>query len=150
MAALLPDEIVPGVVVRLDPTILTAVPGCSTNAEHASDGDRAVVGLHFFLVLYIDAVDGEVLATPLFSDKAPGSMPLDESKKAGPAQGWIGTTSHFSRWQHWWIPIAQLVQASSGEDTTPGSRRIYASSEPDELRRIADWRHQNRAPWRGL
>lgn len=150
MVAVAPNEIRPGLVVRLDPAILIATPGCSTNAEIAGDGDRAVTGPHLFLVLHVDEVDGAALAVPLFSDRAPGSVALDESMKSGPSQGWVGTISHYSRWQHWWIPVEHLVQASTGDGTRVGTRRTYAEKKPAELSAIADWRLSNRAPWRGL
>jgi hypothetical protein len=144
------QEIEPGLVVRLETTVLRALGGCETNAESTPAEDRAVQGPHYFLVLEVDHVAARALAVPLFSKPAPGSEMLDEAKKAGEPTGWIGTTSYFSRWQHWWIPVGLFAPSSRSETSPRANRRMYAASAPADLAAIARWRVKNRAPFRAL
>lgn len=145
-------EVRPGLVVHLDPAALRQGGGCVTNAERTGNEDRAVQGEHEFLVLMVDDVDKVALAVPLFSAPAPGNELLDDTKKGGMASGWIGPNlrHHFSRWQHWWIPLSVIEDASDAEWTDPATRHTYAEGDQETLGRIADWRLRNRAEWRAV
>ncbi len=141
-------DVEPGLVVHLDAGLLRSLGGSLTNAEKTCGGDRAVVGPHYFLVLSVDLGAGTCLAAPLFSDWAPGSERLDEGRKAGPPTRWVGQPSHFSRWQHWTIPLAVIQTASRNDGTDRGNRRWYARWDAEELARIAGWQDRNRAGFR--
>jgi len=150
VAGLTGDEVVPGLVVQIDADSLRATGRVETNAEVVGLQDRAVRGEHSFLVLRVDARVQTVLMTPIFSMCATGSEILDESLKGGYPVSWIGVTLHFNRWQHWKVPIADLIVHSGAEDTPAGSRRAYAKGHVAELERIASFCEVNRAPWRTL
>ena len=80
MSAVKQGEVSAGLVVHLDTPVLRNLGGAETNAEVSNAHDRAVQGPHYFLVLKVDA--GACIATPLFSQSAPGSDELDEAHKA--------------------------------------------------------------------
>ena len=63
---------------------------------------------------------------------------------------WRDTASFYSRWQHWRIPIRDLVAASVGEVTSAADRCTYAADDPAVLRTIAAWAARNRSPYRPL
>ena len=108
MSALDRSEISPGIVVRLDTARLRAAGGSLTNAQLTGDEDRAITGVSDFLVVAVDT-DAEVaLALPLYPKSAPGSAPLDDARKSGPAD-WLAQPVFYSRWQHWRIPFSSLV-----------------------------------------
>ncbi len=48
------SEIRPGIVVHLDTEVLRREGGSESNAEVTADGDRAVRGPHYFLVVEVD------------------------------------------------------------------------------------------------
>ena len=147
MTVLHRSELVPGVVVHLDSDELRALGGSRTNAQATADEDRAVTGAHDFLVLMVNAATSDVLATPLFPRSAPGSAPLDDRRRRGPAE-WLPHPVFHSRWQHWQIPIDALLAASSGETTEPGARRSYATDSADTLQDLANWATRNRCAYR--
>lgn len=144
------EEVAVGLVVHLDTTVLRTLGGCQTNAERGANGDRAVVGLHDFLVVGVDPHSGLCTAVPLFPKTAVGNQPLVESKKAGRATHWIGAESFFSHWQHWRIPIASIVVAAISDDTTPATRRRYAPEDRTALDDIRNWEKRNRSPYRAV
>lgn len=148
MSVIDPSEVKRGLVVHTDTALLRAIGGSSTNAEVSGESDRAVFGPHYFVVL--EVADGEALAVPLFSQRAPGSEPLTEQLKGGLPDKWIGETSYFSRWQHWRIPIAALAAASGNEESDATARRTYAVESPATLESMAGWAAKNRASWRPI
>ena len=144
------EEIAPGLVVYLDTDMLRARGDCLTNAVASEHGDRAVIGVHEFLVVGVDVSSGVCTAVPLFTKSAVGNQPLLESKKSGVADQWIGVSSYFSHWQHWRIPFAALVAASAPEMSTSTSRRWYAAEDRTALDDIRNWEKRNRAPYRAV
>lgn len=150
MGAVLHSEAVPGLVVHLDTGVLRAIGGSTTNAETGGGGDRAVVGPHYFLLLEIDGATGNCIAVPLFSKWAPGSERLDETRKSGLADKWLGVDSFFSRWQHWTIPLAAITPSSHLEESDSANRRRYSANDTKELERITAWKDLNRAAFRAL
>ncbi len=137
-----------GLVVRLDTAALRALGGSQTNAVTGPQGDRAVVGEHDFLVLYVDAATAMCTAVPLFPKSAVGNQPLVESLKAGPAEGWRDTDVYFSRWQHWRIPSALVLEAMRADGLTAEQRRSYAVGDASALDDIRVWESHNRASYR--
>jgi hypothetical protein len=147
MTAVERQEIVPGLVVRLDTAALRARGDSRTNAQATAEEDRAVAGVHDFLVLLVDARAGEAMAIPLFPRSAPGSAPLDDRLRAGPPD-WLAQPAYYSRWQHWQVPLDALV-AASGEDPQPvGERRTHAAGNADVLQDLANWASRNRCAYR--
>jgi hypothetical protein len=141
------DDLVPGVVVHLDTDVLRAAGGSRTNAQATADEDRAVAGAHDFLVLMVDAISNEALAIPLFPRSAPGSAPLDDRQRTGPAD-WLAAPVYYSRWQHWRIPLGALVAASRARSSGDGGPRHYAPGTPDTLQDLANWATRNRCAYR--
>lgn len=135
--------VVPGLVVRLDTAALRAAGGSRTNAQATAQEDRAVTGVHDFLVLARES-SGRVTALPLFPRSAPGSAPLDDRLRSGPA-AWLAAPVFYSRWQHWQIPLAALVAAAREESD---ERRSYATASPDVLQDLANWASRNRCAFR--
>ncbi len=145
-----PDEITPGLVVRLDSTILRSLGGSQTNAVIGPEGDRAVMGTIDFLVVGVDLRTRVSTAVPLFHKTAVGNQPLEESRKSGSAAEWLGTDVYFSRWQHWRVPATDLVTASAQDPASPGARRHYAAGDGPTLDDIKVWESRNRAGYRDL
>jgi hypothetical protein len=145
-------EVRPGLVMHVDPAVLVRLGGATTNAELSGTTDRAVQGEHEFLVLLVDDVDRQALAVPLFSEAGPDRQALDDSLKGGDTRGWIGPKNkhHFSRWQHWWVPLGSIPAATTGEWTAPRTRHTYAEHQPGVLEAIADTRKANRSGFRGV
>lgn len=135
-----------GLVVRLDTDALRAHGGCQTNAVLGPEGDRAVEGVHDFLLLRVNADADVCTAVPLFAKSAVGSQPLVEELKSGAEEGWIGTEVFFSRWQHWRIPSA-LVSAAISANALPDLPR-YAANDASALDDIRAWESRNRAEYR--
>ena len=151
MAKVTESEVRPGLVVYLDTDRLRELGGSETNAEVAASGDRAVEGPHQFLILEVDRSNDRCLAVPLFSNQAPGSLPLSRDKMGGSHPRWVSaSTYYFSRWQHWYIPISAVAATSDGELSDPGDRSTYAEGSEQDLRAIANWREKNRADFRVL
>lgn len=69
---------------------------------------------------------------------------------AGSLALWRNGSYHFSRWQHWRIPLADLAAASTGELSDPADRCTYAENDPAELASIAAWQDKNRAAFRAV
>ncbi len=143
-----PEDITAGLVVTLDTTLLRALGNAQTNAVRGPEGDRAVAGTHDFLVVGVDSMTGVCTAVPLFGKSAVGNQPLVDARKAGRTVGWIGTDVYFSRWQHWRIPMASLVEASGAETTTTADRRRYAADDRSTLDDIRAWESRNRERYR--
>ena len=148
MTALDVSEIRPGVVARLDSAQLRRAGGSETNAQRTPPEDRAVAGVHDFLVLAVDAAGARCTAVPLFPKSAPGSSPLDPAKRQGSAAGWAADPAYYSRWQHWRIPLDAFAAASGEDPGAPGARRTYAAGHPDTLQDIANWAAWNRCAFR--
>lgn len=142
------EEVTPGLVVQLDTAMLRALGGCQTNAVLGPEGDRSVVGAQDFLIVGLDAAAGRCTAVPLFGKSAVGNQPLENGKKTGRADQWIGSDTFFSRWQHWRIPVASVVAASANDPTSPADRRRYAASDRSALDDIKNWEGRNRAAYR--
>lgn len=145
-----------GLVVRLDTDALRTLGGSQTNAVKNAQGDRAVHGIHDFLIVYVDAGRNITTAVPLFTKSAVGNQPLTEELKSGEAEGWRGADVYFSRWQHWRIPTGhindallaqQKVVQSAAPAGVPGERR-YAASDTPALDDVRVWESHNRAPYR--
>jgi hypothetical protein len=148
MSRLHQSELVPGLVARLDSQILRAAGGCETNAQRTDTEDRAVAGVHDFLVVAVDAMSGVCLAAPLFPRSSPGSAPLVPAKRAGDIDGWLTDDVHYSRWQHWRIPPAAMLAASDADPGEVGARRSFALGNADMLRDLANWATRNRCTFR--
>jgi hypothetical protein len=148
MSALEPSEIRPGLVARIDTDALRAAGGSETNAQATAAQDRAVRGVHDFLVLAVDASRGVCTAVPLFPKTAPGSSPLDPRKRAGDVAGWLEAPAFFSHWQHWRIPIAALASAAADDPGAPDARRSFAATDPDALQDALNWASRNRCEFR--
>ena len=140
-----PDGVRPGVVVTLDTDALRARGDCFTNAEIGPAGDRAVTGTHDFLVVSVHHETGECTAVPLFAKSAVGNQPLAEALKSGAPDGWIGTETYFSRWQHWRMPPVVIAEALAAAD---GRVRGYAVHDRSALDDIRNWEGRNRAGYR--
>ncbi len=110
-------------------------------------GDRAVVGVHDFLVVHVDPATAACTAVPLFSKSAVGNQPLVDQLKSGPSDNWRGVPWYFSRWQHWRIPTEQLVAALAPEEGD-GPLRRYAAGDASARDDIRVWESRNRAPYR--
>lgn len=150
MASVSVDEVKPGLVVHLDTDILRAIGGSKTNAEKTNAQDRAVVGPHYFLILEVDTTLRQCLAVPLFSKPADGSERLDANLKSGEPDKWANEDSHFSKWQHWHIPMEAIPAASENEESTRDSRRGYAIHSPKILQTMSAWKDRNRNAFRAL
>jgi hypothetical protein len=144
------SEITPGVVARLDTHVLRALGGSETNAQATDTQDRAVQDTHDFLVVAVDAAKGVSLAVPLFPKSSPGSAPLAPAKRAGDVEAWLAEEVHYSRWQHWRIPLAALAAASAGDPGVTGARRTFALGDADTLQDLANWATRNRCAFRAV
>ncbi len=154
------DEVTPGLVVLLDTATLRTAGGAQTNAVRDVHGDRAVVGPHDFLIVGVvvgdhdDAARGtdgshtHCAAVPLFPKSAVGNQPLLNALKSGGANDWRTADTYFSHWQHWRVPIASLLEASSQDVTTPATRRRYAADDRQALDDVRAWETRNRAEYR--
>jgi len=107
-----------------------------------------VVGTQDFLILGVDAAAGRCTAVPLFAKTAVGNQPLENGKKSGRAEQWVGTDTFFSRWQHWRIPLASIVAASADDPASSADRRRYAATDRSALDDIKNWEGRNRAAYR--
>ena len=143
-------EIIPGVVVRLDTRELRSIGGSETNAQVTDAEDRAVADVHDFLVVAVQADTGMCTAIPLFARSSPGSAPLEAKKQWGNIGGWLTDAVHYSRWQHWHIPLAAVAAASTGDPGDTGARRSYAAGDADTLLDLANWATRNRCPFRAV
>jgi hypothetical protein len=148
MSQIAASEIVPGLVVRLDTRQLRDAGGSQTNAQRSETEDRAVTGVHDFVVLAVDAATGMCSTIPLFPRSSPGSAPLDPSKQWGNVESWLTEPVHYSRWQHWRIPAAAVVGASSEDPGREGARRGYALGDADARQDILNWASRNRCLYR--
>jgi hypothetical protein len=148
MSQLEASEIIPGLVARIDTHQLRAIGGSETNAQQTETEDRAVSDVHDFLVVAVDAERGVCTAIPLFAKSSPGSAPLEPKKQWGNIDGWLTTTVHYSRWQHWHIPLTALAEASAGDPGASGARRSYAAGDADTLQDLANWATRNRCVFR--
>ena len=142
------EDVTPGLVVQLDTAVLRALGGCQTNAVLGPEGDRSVVGTQPFLLVGLDAAAGRCTAVPLFAKTAVGNQPLEDGKKSGRADEWIGTDTFFSRWQHWRIPVASVVAELTDDPATTANRRRYAATDRSALDDIKNWEGRNRAAYR--
>lgn len=148
MAQLEPAEVIPGLVARIDTQRLRALGGSETNAQVTETEDRAVSDVRDFLVVAVDGDRSVCTALPLFTRSSPGSAPLEPKKQWGNIDGWLTTTMHYSRWQHWHIPVAALVASSTDDPGTSGARRSYAAGDADTLQDLANWATRNRCAFR--
>ena len=144
------SEIIPGVVARLDTQELRAIGGSETNAQRSDTEDRAVTGIRDFLVVAVEAATGTCTAIPLFPRSSPGSAPLEGKKQWGNIGGWLTDTVHYSRWQHWRIPLPAVAAASAEDPGSAGARRGYALGDADTLQDLANWATRNRCEFREL
>lgn len=141
-------EIVPGLVARLDTGQLRTLGGSETNAQRTDNEDRAVTDTRDFLVVATDAQRGTCTALPLFAKPSPGSATLDPKKQWGNIEGWLTETVHYSRWQHWRMPLNACAAASTEDPGSNGARRSYAAGDADTLQDLANWATRNRCEFR--
>lgn len=141
-------EVIPGLVARIDTARLRELGGSETNAQRTDTEDRAVTAMRDFLVVAVDAARGVCTAIPLFTKSSPGSAPLEPKKQWGNIDGWLTTTMHYSRWQHWRIPITAFVAASGDDPGENGARRSYAAGDADTLQDLTNWATRNRCEFR--
>ena len=142
------SEIIPGVVARLDTRQLRTIGGSETNAQLSDTEDRAVADVHDFLVTAVNATAGVCTAIPLFPKSSPGSAPLDAKKQWGNIAGWLTDPVHYSRWQHWRIPLAAFATASAEDPGDTDARRSYAAGDADTLQDLTNWATRNRCVFR--
>lgn len=150
MAHLSLPEIVPGVVTCLDTQLLRSSGGSETNAQVTDTEDRAVTDERDFLVVAVNMNAGVVMAVPLFPKSSPGSAPLAADKRQGDVRNWLTDDVHYSRWQHWRIPLSVLSIASNNDPGDVGNRRSYALGDADTLQDLANWATRNRCAFRGV
>jgi len=143
-------EIVPGVVTRLDTQLLRSTGGSETNAQLTDTEDRAVTDVHDFLVVAVDMKAGVCTAVPLFPRSSPGSAPLTPDKRQGDIGTWRTEDVHYSRWQHWRIPISAVSIASTDDPGDVGNRRSFALGDADTLQDLANWATRNRCAFRSV
>jgi hypothetical protein len=143
-------EIVPGVVTRLDTQLLRSTGGSETNAQITDTEDRAVTDERDFLIVAVNMTAGVCTAVPLFPKSSPGSAPLTSDKRQGDVAGWLTDDVHYSRWQHWRIPLSTLSIASNDDPGDVGNRRSYALGDADTLQDLANWATRNRCAFRGV
>lgn len=141
-------EVIPGLVVHVDTARLRALGGSETNAQRTDTEDRAVTDARDFLVLSVDAASGMCVAVPLFQTSSPGSAPLEAKKQWGNIGEWLTAPVHYSRWQHWRIPVAALVEASADDPGAVDARRSYAAGDADTLQDLVNWASRNRCEFR--
>lgn len=141
-------EVIPGLVVHADTARLRALGGSETNAQRTDTEDRAVTDSRDFLVLSVDAASGTCVAVPLFPMSSPGSAPLETKKQWGNIGEWLTAPVHYSRWQHWRIPVAALVAASADDPGAVDGRRSYAAGDADTLQDLVNWASRNRCEFR--
>lgn len=141
-------EVVPGLVARVDTAQLRALGGSETNAQRTDTEDRAVTDVRDFLVVAVDDATGTCSAVPLFAVSSPGSAPLEAKRQWGNIGDWLSAPVHYSRWQHWRIPLAAFAAASDGDPGTVDARRSYAGGDADALRDLANWASRNRCEFR--
>ena len=144
------SEIIPGVVCRLDTQQLRTAGGSETNAQLSDTEDRAVTGLHDFLVVAVNPGAATCTAIPLFARSSPGSAPLDPRKQWGNIGDWLTGPVHYSRWQHWRIPLQALASASAEDPGGAGARRSYSAGDADTLQDLANWATRNRCAFRDV
>ena len=111
---------------------------------------RSVSDVHDFCVVAVDAAKGHCVAIPLFGRSSPGSAPLEPKKQWGNIESWLTETVHYSRWQHWRMPLASVVAASGEDPGTPGARRSYAAGDADTLQDLLNWASRNRCEFRDV
>lgn len=150
MPALDLSEITPGLVARIDTQRLRAVGGSETNAQATQQGDRAVTDTRDFLVVSVDSKSGTCVAVPLFTRSSPGSAPLSPAKREGDVGTWLTEDVHYSRWQHWRIPLHAFVDASAGDPGDVGVRRLYSPRDADTLQDLLNWASRNRCSFRAI
>ena len=148
MTAFNVSEIEPGVVARLDTQRLRAAGGSETNAQISDTEDRAVTDTRDFLIVSVDGKAGTAMAVPLFAKSSPGSAPLVPAKRTGEAADWLTDDVHYSRWQHWRIPLAAVASASDTEPSDADARRGFARGDADTLQDLANWATRNRCAFR--
>ncbi len=150
MAQLNIPEIVPGVVTRLDTQLLRSAGGSETNAQVTDTEDRAVTDERDFLVVAVNPKTGAATAVPLFPKSSPGSAPLRPDKRQGDFDSWLADDVHYSRWQHWRIPLTAIALASTNDPGDDGHRRSYALGDADTLQDLANWATRNRCAFRAV
>ena len=101
-----------------------------------------------FVVVALDSAAATCTAIPLFPRSSPGSAPLDAHKQWGNIGSWLTEAVHYSRWQHWRIPLAALTAASAEDPGSAGARRGYALGDADTLQDLANWATRNRCAFR--
>jgi hypothetical protein len=127
-----PDEIVPGLVVHLDPRTLLGE-GARTSASRS----QRASSFHYFVCLapYRDGW----LWMPLSSKEVPGErLPLYPRDKTGLAT-FVRGVSHVVATQVWWFTLPMLAHAAEvGHDhSTPRCRNHVP---PGKLPPLPDWR----------
>jgi hypothetical protein len=143
-------EIVPGVVARLDTQLLRSTGGSATNAVITDTEDRAVSDERDFLVVAVNANASTCMAVPLFNRSSPGSAPLVPSARQGDVGTWRTDDVHYSRWQHWQIPLSAFSIASATDPGDVDIRRSYALGDADTLQDLANWATRNRCAFRSV
>jgi len=141
-------EVIPGLVARVDTQQLRALGGSETNAQRTDTEDRAVTDARDFLVVSVEPARGTCVALPLFATSSPGSAPLDAKKQWGNIGEWLTAPVHYSRWQHWRIPLTAFAAASAEDPGAVDARRSYAAGDADTLQDLVNWASRNRCDFR--
>lgn len=146
MTAVRPEEVVPGLVVHMDPAILEAEGGCEINVEIGAE----VRDVHYFLVTSVDAEARRCMAFPLYSDQhgIRDRLMLEEAFKSGKASDWIGVPSWYYKWQVWCIPLDSFPVASVTDDSPSVDRRRYGDASEAAFASVTAHLPRLRTPWR--
>lgn len=109
------NEIVPGLVLHLEPDVLSQGGGTSDLRAH-----RRVVGPHFFVCVAVKE-DGSSRWVPLFSSSAIGSAKLPRAAKRGHPK-WTKVDTYFHPAQVWDVPVTAIPAAATTDLSRPGAR----------------------------
>ncbi|MFT8732699.1 MAG: hypothetical protein ABF752_12605 [Acetobacter fabarum] len=143
MTAVRDDEVIKGIVIHLDPTILKNIGGCEATTKTGHEVSDA----HYFLVIDVDRVNNYCIAMPLFSERGKDRQILNNSLKSGMSENWIDKHSYLFRWQTWKIPLSSIERASVSDESDTESRRYYAINNEEELINIANLLRSNKTPF---
>lgn len=140
------DEFVPGLVVFIDPQILTQDPRTKNNVDQTPEGDYSVKDGHFFILLD-KREDGLWLMAPVFSVGNIGREPLDEDLQTGFVPRWREQKSHVAKWQHWLAPVSAIHDAALNDDSPSDDRRRYDNKIGRHVARLVGFADANRNPF---
>jgi hypothetical protein len=145
MAAVNDHEVVPGIVIHLNPEKLTQLGGCEVRVVE----NKEVQGDHYFLILKVDP-PGVCSATPLCSDNTASKsrIKLDNSFKTGKKGLWSDRDTYYYKWQLWRFPVFSVKSSSTDDNTTENDRRYYAKDNSKILEDMFNEMNTSWEKWR--